>query len=936
MHTQQRRSTRVPINATAAGEPAPGVRHSRSRKRRQQQSQEDAALSRARKMRLKDAALNGQRRESEGSRHHDDANALVRAVSAIKGDDLPCSVGGCKSVHCPDEWLPTYSKNATLTAAEYSLCSRPTMPCLAISVGLGGEVEFENALSAIGCEVHGFDPTESLRLAHSKAAQQHSWTFHPVGLAGAPAGRNNWYGDLCAGSEMLTLPQMLHRVAGESRQVHVLKVDCEGCEWQALVASTPALLRVDEFLVELHLTPQYGLLRDEILPRVLGVVSSAGLHLHSSNINPGFPKDWFRTSPALRAAGWGLRVPNQRGHRAGDLYLQMPCCVNLHFIRSSGSLQQPSLFSPTAPLSAMQSAAVRATTLAMQAAVVRATHGTLCQRHVDVQARELSVHQGVDNLARCGAACAVQPGCDTYVFNRYGACYLRELTMNSQSQRRGRWTPSIRLDSAAHETVSCVQGSLDEHECIGLSMLQTVHSPPPFAYMRPRPPYTVAQAAVARPSIQFSASTSALRPPSFNLALADVRGLLHTKQHADIQYIGAVRHQNDLCDQFGLAWSPFVRGQSQVSSLFFLSARLRPLRGRLRAVACDAAGSPCPTGYSALAAERMPVLDLRLVRVDQGRLLAHYWVGGGVAGYASGWCLDELRLHAEQISNRRNGSRIGSWRDVLVQVTALARSPLPARNLGVLVHQGRLLLLPWVGAPPVEATDAHALHASLSARPAVAHLHTPGQLGEWQHLNGNISPLPVLVDGVQMLLTIGHAHFGMVPTKSPSWSAHYYHLFVLLNATPPFRVEASSMPFCLPVAMIASASSTAAASNLPSAECESVQFVQSAIILQTSSAPVMLLSYGVHDCRSAVAHVALKEALRFVRHGGRLRLLDDPHPRVKGDLRKPLTRCETQVIGDALAKDEHAMDVGIADSGSDAARENSGDGKGQRGVPNYE
>ena len=63
-------------------------------------------------------------------------------------------------------------------------------------------------------------------------------------------------------------------------------------------------------------------------------------------------------------------------------------------------------------------------------------------------------------------------------------------------------------------------------------------------------------------------------------------------------------------------------------------------------------------------------------------------------------------------------------------------------------------------------------------------------------------------------------------------------------------------------------------------------------------------------------------------------MLDDPHPRVKGDLRKPLTRCETQVIGDALAKDEHAMDVGIADSGSDAARENSGDGKGQRGVPN--
>ena len=41
----------------------------------------------------------------------------------------------------------------SIIAAENSLCSRPTMSCLAISViGLGGEVEFENALSAIGCE----------------------------------------------------------------------------------------------------------------------------------------------------------------------------------------------------------------------------------------------------------------------------------------------------------------------------------------------------------------------------------------------------------------------------------------------------------------------------------------------------------------------------------------------------------------------------------------------------------------------------------------------------------------------------------------------------------------------------------------------------------------------------------------------------------------
>ena len=44
----------------------------------------------------------------------------------------------------------------------------PDEGCLAISVGIGNSWEFEDALTALGCTVHAFDPTFELHKAHIK------------------------------------------------------------------------------------------------------------------------------------------------------------------------------------------------------------------------------------------------------------------------------------------------------------------------------------------------------------------------------------------------------------------------------------------------------------------------------------------------------------------------------------------------------------------------------------------------------------------------------------------------------------------------------------------------------------------------------------------------------------------------------------------------
>jgi hypothetical protein len=100
-----------------------------------------------------------------------------------------------------------------------------------------GDVSFEADLAnRTGCAVHAFDHT-----VDGLPSPVTGVRFNRVGLAPADAP-----------PALLSLPTMM-AARGHDR-VHLLKVDCEDCEWAVFgeLAGSGALARVDQVLIELH------------------------------------------------------------------------------------------------------------------------------------------------------------------------------------------------------------------------------------------------------------------------------------------------------------------------------------------------------------------------------------------------------------------------------------------------------------------------------------------------------------------------------------------------------------------------------------------------------------------------------------------------------------------------------------------------------------
>jgi hypothetical protein len=173
-------------------------------------------------------------------------------LAAVEGPDQSAALHACASgLQLLHTGWPVCQEDLRTLGAQSG--------CLVYTVGIGNDWRFEDRMARHGCEVHSFDPTEHLLQLHYAHAQS-GVSFHPWGLHGAEGCRavaenESFYGAL--NGTMLTLKQLLGRLGHAHRKLHVLKIDCEGCEWEVfdhLRRSQPTLLsRIKLLLLELHL-----------------------------------------------------------------------------------------------------------------------------------------------------------------------------------------------------------------------------------------------------------------------------------------------------------------------------------------------------------------------------------------------------------------------------------------------------------------------------------------------------------------------------------------------------------------------------------------------------------------------------------------------------------------------------------------------------------
>ena len=118
---------------------------------------------------------------------------------------------------------------------------------VAFSVGIGGDFSFDRALAdQAGMTVHSFDPSERHLCEHDPGGTTEGFrvhpgvTFHCIGLADESTQRQGrrMGGGHVAAWNMQTLGDLMNSYLPPDRpqRLEVLKLDCEGCEWEVLAS----------------------------------------------------------------------------------------------------------------------------------------------------------------------------------------------------------------------------------------------------------------------------------------------------------------------------------------------------------------------------------------------------------------------------------------------------------------------------------------------------------------------------------------------------------------------------------------------------------------------------------------------------------------------------------------------------------------------------
>lgn len=126
--------------------------------------------------------------------------------------------------------------------------------CLVYSVGSNGEASFEaDIVTRLECEVHTFDPTGNTK-RYANTVQSVGATFHAIGVSGAPGKVLNTVTNVT--SELLPIKDIIDSLGHWKRHVHILKIDCEGCEFSAFSNLWPQIrsgdVSIGQILIEVH------------------------------------------------------------------------------------------------------------------------------------------------------------------------------------------------------------------------------------------------------------------------------------------------------------------------------------------------------------------------------------------------------------------------------------------------------------------------------------------------------------------------------------------------------------------------------------------------------------------------------------------------------------------------------------------------------------
>ncbi|XP_046546444.1 uncharacterized protein LOC124256498 isoform X2 [Haliotis rubra] len=132
-------------------------------------------------------------------------------------------------------------------------------PCLVYSFGIWKDWSFDDAMGALGCEVHSFDPSIGLK-SFDRSQNVH---FHDLALSYKDSDTyvppKDRYVKTKTTWKIRRLKTIMEMLGHTNRHLDVLKIDIETSEWPAVkdIAESGLFSKVRQFSVEWHLFPTH-------------------------------------------------------------------------------------------------------------------------------------------------------------------------------------------------------------------------------------------------------------------------------------------------------------------------------------------------------------------------------------------------------------------------------------------------------------------------------------------------------------------------------------------------------------------------------------------------------------------------------------------------------------------------------------------------------